>query len=194
MNADQNRSTEEKIIDVTIDCIEKYGISGATNRKIAEAAEVNIAAINYYFRSKDNLIQRVMEITLNNAFDLSDLPSMEGASPQERCSEIFLGILQGGLNYPNITRAHFFSLLTEGRSEKILDDHLARFLDETANDLIQRGLTIPLAECRLILLQLFFTITMAVLGSPLVEQAGLNLTHEDACRLFVTRLVDRLLV
>jgi TetR/AcrR family transcriptional regulator, regulator of cefoperazone and chloramphenicol sensitivity len=57
-------SVEQKIIDATIRCIEAYGISGANNRRIAEAAGVNIAAINYYFRSKELLIQRVMEITL----------------------------------------------------------------------------------------------------------------------------------
>src|SRR5512138_1248063 len=105
---------EQKILFTTIECIEKYGISGATNRRIAGAAGVNIAAINYYFRSKEALIQRVMEITLKNAFDLSDLPPMPGASARERCEEIFLKFLEGGLQYPNLTRAHFRSLLVEG--------------------------------------------------------------------------------
>ena len=48
-------SVEDRIILAAIECIEKYGISGATNRQIALIAGVNNAAINYYFRSKDEL-------------------------------------------------------------------------------------------------------------------------------------------
>ena len=93
---DQPTSAEEKIIHATIGCIEKYGISGATNRQIAQAAGVNLAAINYYFRSKEQLIQRVMEITLTNAFDLSDLPPMPGVSAQERCIAVMMHLIDGG--------------------------------------------------------------------------------------------------
>ncbi len=38
---------ERKIIEAAIECIEQYGIQGATNRRIAEIAGVNSAAINY---------------------------------------------------------------------------------------------------------------------------------------------------
>ena len=64
---------EIKIIEAAIDCIEQFGLKGATNRRIAEKAGVNLAAINYYFRSKENLIERVMETTLHNAFDWDDI-------------------------------------------------------------------------------------------------------------------------
>lgn len=43
---------EIKIIEAAIECIEQFGLKGATNRRIAEKAGVNLAAINYYFRSK----------------------------------------------------------------------------------------------------------------------------------------------
>jgi TetR/AcrR family transcriptional regulator, regulator of cefoperazone and chloramphenicol sensitivity len=94
---------EEKIINATIDCIDLYGISGATNRHIAQVAGVNLAAINYYFRTKEALIQRVMEITLKNAFDLSDITPTPGESASERCIAILMHIIQGGLRYPGIT-------------------------------------------------------------------------------------------
>jgi AcrR family transcriptional regulator len=45
-------SAEEKIITAAVECIEKYGIKGTTIRQIAEQAGVNIAAVNYYFRSR----------------------------------------------------------------------------------------------------------------------------------------------
>ena len=61
-------SVEEKIIRATIDCIEEFGIVGATTRRIAKSAEVNIAAINYYFRSKDRLIEIGLHQTMENSF------------------------------------------------------------------------------------------------------------------------------
>ena len=40
-------TVEIKIIEAAIDCIEQFGLKGATNRRIAEKAGVNLAAINY---------------------------------------------------------------------------------------------------------------------------------------------------
>lgn len=186
-------SVEEKIIETTIECIEKYGISGATNRRIAEEAKVNIAAINYYFRSKDVLIQKVMEITLNNAFDLSNVPAMPGATAQERCTAIFSDILEGGIQYPNITRAHFHSLLVEGQQDARLRTHIERFLEEQAKDLRARGLALSQEETKLALMQIFSTVMIATLSPALVEFSGISLGTPDKRYVYVERLVQKLL-
>ena len=55
---------ELKIIEAAIACIEKYGYGETTVRKIAAQADVNVAAVNYYFGSKDELINRALEISL----------------------------------------------------------------------------------------------------------------------------------
>jgi AcrR family transcriptional regulator len=186
-------SVEEKIIFTTIACIEKYGIAGATNRRIAEAAGVNIAAINYYFRSKEILVQRVMEITLKNAFDLSDVPAMPGASAHQRSAAIFAAIMEGGVQYPNLTRAHFHSLLVEGQLDAALGAHMEHFLEEQAADLQARGLNTPAAEIKLALAQIFSAISMAVLAPAFIELSGASLATPAARQAYVTRLVERLL-
>jgi TetR/AcrR family transcriptional regulator, regulator of cefoperazone and chloramphenicol sensitivity len=186
-------TVEGRILQTTIDCIEAYGISGATNRVIAQAAGVNIAAINYYFRSKDQLIQRVMEITLKNAFDLSDFPPMEGISAHERCTAIFLEILEGGIQYPNITRAHFHNLLVEGQPDPVLKAYVARFIEGQARDLQQRGLALPAGEVHLALLQIFSAIVMAILAPALYELPGTSLETPEGRRAYVARLVEKLL-
>jgi TetR/AcrR family transcriptional regulator, regulator of cefoperazone and chloramphenicol sensitivity len=191
---EQPIGAEGKIITGTIECIEKYGISGATNRRIAEVAGVNIAAINYYFRSKEILIQRVMEITLKNAFDLSDFPPMPGASVQERCAAIFLEILQGGFQYPNLTRAHFYNLLAEGQPDATLQQYVNRFIDDLAKDLEDRGTKLPAKELKLALIEIFSCVLMAILAPSLFErQPGMD-THNPSSRAeFISRLVERLL-
>ena len=131
-------SVETKIITAAIDCIEKYGIQGATNRKIALAAGVNNAAINYYFRSKEQLIQRCMQVTLENAFDFQDFERLPGASARERCAAIFNDLIAGGVQYPGITRAHFFSLLNEGKYDALAVEKLNEFARSLAQDLAGR--------------------------------------------------------
>ncbi len=186
-------NVEDRISETTIECIEKYGISGATNRRIAEAAKVNIAAINYYFRSKDNLIQRAMEITLNNAFDLSSVPAMPGAAAQERCVAIFSDILEGGIQYPNITRAHFHSLLVEGQPDSQLRAYIKRFIEEQAKDLRARGLALSQEETQLALMQIFSAVMIATLSPTLVEFSGVSLVAPGERLVYVQRLVQKLL-
>jgi AcrR family transcriptional regulator len=187
-------SVEEKIINATIDCIEKYGFSGATNRRIAQAADVNIAAINYYFRSKEILIQRVMEITLRNAFDLSTMEPIPGDSAQERCLNVMLHIAQGGLNYPGLTRAHFYNLLAEGKQDALLVEHANRFIDYLAADMLDHGCALAQDELKLALIQIFSAVITGILAPTLfAQQHGLRLDQPEACRSYLTRLVDRLL-
>jgi len=57
---------EKRILEATIACIEQDGIDNLTTRKIAEQAGVNIAAINYYFRSKERLVEEAKQMTLEH--------------------------------------------------------------------------------------------------------------------------------
>ena len=61
-------STRQRIILAAIDILNNEGISGITTRRIAQEAEVNSAAVNYYFGSKDNLIDNALNMTLEHAF------------------------------------------------------------------------------------------------------------------------------
>jgi AcrR family transcriptional regulator len=193
MNENPN-PVEEKIILATIDCIEKYGIVGATNRRIALIAGVNNAAINYYFRSKDVLIQRCMEITLKNAFDLSEMPPMPGLSAEERCIAILLDLIQGGYRYPGITRAHFYNLLVEGQYDARLQDRINLFIESLAGDLLGRGCRLAPEELKLALTQIVSAVILAILAPQLFErQYGADLQDAVIRHNYVTRLVRRLL-
>jgi AcrR family transcriptional regulator len=191
---EKTTSVEDKIILATIECIEKYGISGATNRQIALMAGVNNAAINYYFRSKEVLIHRCMEITLKNAFDLSGMPPMTGATAQERCIAVLMDLIMGGYQYPGITRSHFFNLLVEGQFDALLVEHVNHFVDDFALDLHARGCVLTLEELKIALTQIVSAVIMVILAPTLFEQhQGINLRNTDTCLSYVSRLVNKLL-
>jgi AcrR family transcriptional regulator len=55
---DEKESTKEKILNTAHKLFADHGFDGASIRDIATAAEVNVASINYYFNSKENLFQQ----------------------------------------------------------------------------------------------------------------------------------------
>lgn len=184
-------SMEEKIINATIACIEQFGVEATTNRKIAEIAGINSAAVNYYFRSKDILLQRVMERTLDNAFDWKDFALLKGDSPQERCEAILLDILSGGVNFPGITRAHFHNLISLGDYDAQVVARINKFVESLAQDLAAHGYKGQYGELELSCMQLSYTIFMAVLTPKIFTQ--MNLEDPANQKTFVHSLVSKML-
>ncbi len=61
MSECQLDTTEEKIKVAARELFSTNGLKGTTIRKVAEKADVNVALVNYYFRSKDKLFVTVFE-------------------------------------------------------------------------------------------------------------------------------------
>lgn len=53
-------STEERIKQAAKEVFQKKGFAAARTRDIAETADINLALVNYYFRSKEKLFDIVM--------------------------------------------------------------------------------------------------------------------------------------
>lgn len=187
-------STEHKIVLSTIEAIEKYGIRGATNRRIAAMAGVNIAAINYYFRSKEALIKRVMRMTLENAFNYEDFADFPGDTAKERCMAIFTHLIAGGCRYPGLTRAHFHDLLVSGDYESQVVEAISVFASRLAEDLASRGCQLPQAELHLACIQITSAAMFIVLAPELFKTCfGFSACDPEASHTFLQRLVERLL-
>lgn len=56
---------KDKIIKHTIELLSSKGYEGTSVREIAKAADVNVAMINYYFGSKEKLLEKVIEDKLS---------------------------------------------------------------------------------------------------------------------------------
>jgi len=106
-----NMSSEEvksNILLATINCIEQNGVQAVTIRKIAEMAKVNVAAVNYHFGSKEQLIRQVMNQTLDESFvqNIQDYEGMWKSDARKALQHFLEDTLEGAINYPNITKAH----------------------------------------------------------------------------------------
>jgi AcrR family transcriptional regulator len=52
-------STKERILDAAETLFAQYGFGGTSLRQVTSQADVNIAAVNYHFGSKENLVNEV---------------------------------------------------------------------------------------------------------------------------------------
>ena len=59
-------STEQKIKDAARKVFMTKGFSGCTTREIAKSVGINVALLNYYFRSKGKLFELILEAALSD--------------------------------------------------------------------------------------------------------------------------------
>ncbi|MCB1584096.1 MAG: TetR/AcrR family transcriptional regulator [Xanthomonadales bacterium] len=65
-------STKERILNSTENLIAEHGFAELSIRKISQQAHTNLAAINYHFGNKQQLIEHVLERRLNNLFQVRE--------------------------------------------------------------------------------------------------------------------------
>ncbi len=66
MRATPQFSTRQRILGAAEELFAAHGFAGASLRQVTAAANVNLAAVNYHFGSKDNLIEEVFRRRLDH--------------------------------------------------------------------------------------------------------------------------------
>lgn len=84
MNEANVRETKDRLLDVAERLFATQGIEATSLRQITAEAEVNLAAVNYHFQSKDELVRTVYmrRIRPMNAIRLERLEAMERETPE----------------------------------------------------------------------------------------------------------------
>lgn len=137
---EKREEIKNKIITASIECIEKYGISGTTTRNISELAQVNVSAISYYFQGIDNLLNDVFDKTLENAFRIDDVPIDENDDYKTVLKKVLNDWLTGAYAYPNIARAHLNSAVNSTVQQSIIFEKMNSFFDILYQLLIKHGM------------------------------------------------------
>jgi AcrR family transcriptional regulator len=124
------------IIEAVVTCIEKYGIDQLTTRKIAEEAGTNIASINYYFHSKEQLVDEALTMTINHMMqDLMAVIETPDLSFDQVLQEVFFYLVDGVMRFPGISMAHLYGAVVEKR----YDSPGAKGINRVFDSLVQRA-------------------------------------------------------
>jgi AcrR family transcriptional regulator len=176
----EDASVQGKIIEATIECIEREGIQAVTIRKIAKLAGVNSAAINYYFRSKEKLVDEVKRSTLEHVFeDWREILNDESRTIRERVFLLFTDYMEGAIMYPGISKAHMWEPLIDNNYDSLFVKLLNGFLGDLAKKL-SLELKRPAEELRLVVIHLFSALSMPVLMPDLFREFYDGKTFKEA--------------
>jgi AcrR family transcriptional regulator len=97
-------STEDKILLAAAKVFTEKGFSGTRTRDIAEEAGINLALLNYYFRTKEKLFEQVMKVKIVLLFgQIIPIATNEKTSLEEKidlASEKYFDILTKNPNLP----------------------------------------------------------------------------------------------
>ncbi len=174
-------SPRQRILEAVVTCIEQDGVNNLTTRRIAEQAGTNIAAINYYFRSKDLLVTEALAMTLRHM--LGDLDALSAADvPFPQALEQALSyLIAGGQRFPGTIMAHFYPILVERRSDTPGAQSLRQAFDLLAERAVHSYPAFPPEQVRLALFQVVASVFFVLLSPGMLSGAvPLDLAGADA--------------
>jgi AcrR family transcriptional regulator len=187
----------DRIVLAAIECIEREGVAGATIRSIAREAGVNSAAISYYFRSKDRLLEEALERTRREGSSemLEELAEAGAATGDPRLAlrEILVQQFLGATRYPRITQWHLHEPLAgkaTGASARYWTEFFELFF-QRVRPLLAPGTG---EEQRLSVVQLWSALILpGMMPGFFSEFAGVDLRGEEAAGRYVDRLLEGIL-
>lgn len=184
-------STKQKIVFATIECIEKEGINAITTRSIAREANVNSAAINYYFGSKEKLIDEVFDY-LQKDF-LMDFTELIGKDADLRTTveELVLYMMQGTIRYPNIVRAVLYEPFINNNDNCVYVDKLNELCRELYKKIDREHGVHDEKQYRVNIVQLISScLLVGVFPGFFKDFLGMDLKNEEALKDYARNLAD----
>ncbi len=161
----EKTATQKLILEAVVDCIEKYGIDKVTTRRIAQQAGTNIASINYYFRSKDELINKTLAMTINHMmediFAMLDNPQLPF---EQALNDVFFYLIDGTLRFPGISTAHLYKAVIEREYDSPSARGLNRVFERLSQRAIQEFPRRDPNELKLLLAQILSSIMFTMLA------------------------------
>ena len=186
----------DRIVAATLSCLERDGVEGLTVRAITMAAGVNVAAINYYFGSKDHLVALALERSLD-AIVADPLDALErrlerGIDLRDALVHVLHDYVAAAVARPRATFAHLHGpiALQDYRRDAVvrLNALLERLFLRARPRLAARGD----AAKRAVLSELWSTLLLASLAPGLLQPfTRVDLRSPRACRRWISSLVDR---
>ncbi len=102
-NMEKDISTEKKIKEAARKVFHEKGYGQARTRDIADEAGINLALLNYYFRSKEKLFDIIMEESLIEIFSvIIDIVNDESTSLDRKIDIVVNGYIDSLLVNPNL--------------------------------------------------------------------------------------------
>ena len=135
----KDASVKKKIIEGTINCIEKYGIESVTIRAIAKESNVTLSSVHYYFDSKEVLLEIAIQTAISGALaDISSIWDENRNDVHMAVFKILSFLFDGAVKFPGITKAGLYPLVIHKKVDSFFISELNIFLKKISEEIAQR--------------------------------------------------------
>jgi len=176
--------TAERIITAAVGIINGHGTDAVTTRRIAAEAGVNIAAVNYHFKSRENLIKQVLHMTLSHLFDDWNMILTEGElTLSERVYFLLDYMMEGISRFPGLTRSYMFDPAVSDYTREQFTKQLGKVIHSLAET----------EEMKLAIGQAVSSVlSTAVIPEVFTNLVGGDISSEVSRRAFILPMVNRI--
>lgn len=190
---EQNCSTRQKIIDATLDIISSDGIYKVTIRKIAALAQVNIAAVNYHFGSKENLINESLnDITQQLIESFSPLKD-ESLEPEVRLRMFMVNYANIVTRYPELIKNFIKQSITDypvpGNYEAFIKEEGCQLIGNTLKKIRAQDDDITIG---MIIMQILACLDFPLLVDKMEELIQFDFYQEEDRNQYIEILVQNI--
>lgn len=141
-------STKERILGAAETLFAQHGFAGTSLRQVTSRADVNLAAVNYHFGSKENLINEVFRRRMDEMSQarLTALAAARALPAAERLQAVLAAFIEPALalTLDRQGGSAFVRVLARAYAEK--NERLRKFLSDNYGHVL-REFSKALAEC-----------------------------------------------
>lgn len=187
-------STKERIIKATLDIMADEGFQNVTVRKISTRADVNIAAVNYHFGSKDMVIDKALKYVTAQMKKVFTILK-ENDQPAVRLSNFIQAYADTVYKYPDIVRYMIDQKIHHSNAPV----EYSEYLEQEGIHLIHQALQElhpDEDESRIYMrtLQILGCISFPILMGATVQQySGLNLNEKSSRNILIELLTEQMI-
>ncbi|REG86397.1 TetR/AcrR family transcriptional regulator [Algoriphagus antarcticus] len=172
----KDNSTEEKIKNAARRIFQQKGYAGTRTRDIAEEAGINLALLNYYFRSKERLFDLIMTESLEEFFrslrSVFDDPNTDFEEKIRRMVENYIENLTANPNLPifilSELRSHPEELIKKTGAKNVLLNSV--FIQQLEEEIEAKRVK-PIKPLHFMMNMLGMTV-FPFIGSPMIKGMG----------------------
>ena len=184
------KKSKERIIEATLNIIQKQGIDEVSIRKIASSAKVNIASINYYYGSKENVINEVIQYLMGRVNKVFLILDDTKISPEKRLTEFINNFIDNIASCPVAFKGSTCRMI----KDEILPAELITSMRENYQKL--RGAVKELASTdddELVTMKMFQLLSSVIypvaIGEYAYKLSGVDLTQPEPRKKYISLVI-----
>jgi AcrR family transcriptional regulator len=189
-------STRDRILSATLKIIGKEGFQNITVKKIADLAEVNIAAVNYHFGSKTNVINEAIQVLNEKRMRCFEVLEQKDLPPIERLRRFLFNYMESASEYPDVFRNFIYSAINNclNSGDNIVLLNKENF-DKIKSAMNEAGLYIEDEVLMMRLVQIIGCMQLPILlGGRMEQMSGMDFDKLEVRSKYVELMLKSLLI